>query len=66
MSDKKFLVSGGEYTNTTFKEVIPKTMEVHGPYDTHEEALVKWNERARATLDFCNYRFYITEQETKK
>lgn len=67
MSDEKhYFVSGGEYTDTTFKKVINSTIEIHGPYDTYEEAMVKWNERSRSKLDFCNYRYFIVEEPKQK
>jgi hypothetical protein len=59
MAKKQFWIVGGEYTDMTFSVLDDGKAERHGPFASYEEAYVKWNERARATIDICQARFRI-------
>jgi len=58
----QFWVVGGEFTDTSFKQLAPgKMLERHGPYASYKEAYKVWQERAWKTVDDCNYRFRVLE-----
>jgi hypothetical protein len=57
-----YIVSGGIFTDTTFKEVQPGTEESYGPFETHEEAIEAWRTGMfNQKLDICTHRLLITE-----
>ena len=59
-----FWVVGGEYTNTSFREVVPgKKEERLGPFATYDQAMEAWSARAWATVDDCNSRYHIVQDE---
>ena len=45
-----------------FKDLIDGTQEIHGPYDSYEEAYDVWNSRAWSTVDDCQARFTIVNE----
>lgn len=58
-----YWVVGGEYTDTSFKEIAPgKREERYGPFATYREAYAAWSARARATIDDATVRYRIVEQ----
>ena len=57
-----FYVVGGEYTGTDFKTILIGKDEEYGPFETYEQAKIKWSERAWLTVDNCHYRFTIEER----
>ncbi len=61
MTGSRYIVSGGEFTNTDFQTVIPNTAERYGPFDTYEQALKEWRERTWARVDTCCHRVVISE-----
>ena len=54
-----YYVTGGRYADTTFRVLLDPAPTL-GPFDTHEEALEAWRERARATIDYATVRYQIT------
>jgi len=58
----KYWVVGGEYCDTSFKNLAPGAMEErHGPFKSYREAYQAWQSRARATIDDATVRFHIVE-----
>lgn len=55
-----YIVSGGIYTDTTFRTLEPNTQEKYGPFSTYNEAREKWSAAARQNLDICCHRLFIT------
>ncbi len=61
-----YWVVGGEYKDTTFRELIPgKTEERLGPFASYEEAHKVWATRAWATVDNALMRFRIVGDKSK-
>jgi hypothetical protein len=59
-----FWVVGGEYTDTSFRDLVPgKREERLGPFATYHEAYQAWFGRARATIDDATVRYRIVEDE---
>ena len=54
-----YLVVGGEYTGTDFKDVIPGTEELYGPFASYDEAFKVWQGRSRAQIDICCHKLNI-------
>lgn len=57
-----FAVFGGELKSvdsTEFKD--PKSVDFVGTYATREEADAAWLEKARATIDLAQVRYFVTE-----
>lgn len=62
-SIKKYCVVGGHYTDTAFATLMPDCeLEEYGPFDSYDDAYIKWSERAWRTVDICSYRFMIKEK----
>lgn len=60
----QYWVVGGEYADARFEKLAPGTREErHGPFATYDEAYVKWQERARATIDDALVWFRIVEEK---
>lgn len=57
-----FYVVGGEYTDTSFAELV-RPSPVLGPFATYEEAFNAWRARAIATIDQAYARFQIVQSE---
>ena len=58
-----YWVVGGEYADARFERLAPGAREERpGPFATYDEAYVKWQERARATVDDALVWFRIVEQ----
>ena len=59
----QYWVVGGEYADARFETLAKGTRaERHGPFATYDQAYVKWQERARATVDDALVRFRIVEE----
>lgn len=54
-----YYVVGSQYADTTFQVLLDPAPTL-GPFETHEEALAAWSERARATIDYATVRYQIT------
>ena len=58
-----YWVVGGEYADARFERLARGAREErHGPFATYDEAYVKWQERARATVDDALVWFRIVEE----
>jgi len=60
----QYWVIGGEYKDTTFRELIPgKAEERLGPFPSYEAAHKVWATRAWATVDNALMRFRIVGEK---
>lgn len=57
-----YYVVGGEYTDTTFTELVAPPL-ILGPFDTYETAYLVWRGRALETIDQAYVRFQIIESD---
>jgi hypothetical protein len=55
-----YYVVGGEYRDTTFRELI-KPAPVTGPFESYVQAYEAWRARARETVDQAYARFQIVQ-----
>ena len=60
VGDLSFYVVGGEYRDTTFRELV-KPDQVVGPFDSYEDAYFAWRARAMTTIDQAYARYQIVE-----
>lgn len=58
MSDNKYIVRGGVFTDTSFKKLESKE-ERYGPFDDYGKAYDQWNSATRWNLDTCCHRLFI-------
>lgn len=58
-----YYVVGGEYVDTTWKELDLDTYELHGAFQTYEEAYDVWRTRTWKFVDHCYYKFSIIKPE---
>lgn len=57
-----YIVEGGVFTSTEFKEVEPGTEECYGPFDSYELARAAWvGAMFSPKLDICCHRVFIKE-----
>lgn len=62
MSSQWFVV-GGDYTDTSFSQVVGGTEEERlGPFSSYDQARTAWQQRAWATVDSCTKRYRIVER----
>lgn len=61
MSDKRFWVVGGEFTDTTFTELIPGTQERYGLFSSYDNAYKEWKAKTGWKVDNCHHRLFIKE-----
>lgn len=59
----KYYVVGGEFLDAAHQHLKPGTREQYGPYDSYEDALPKWRERAWATIDDFYVVFTVLPEE---
>ena len=55
-----FYVVGGEYSDTTFRNLV-KPAPVSGPFDDYYSAYESWRARAMETVDQAYARFHIVQ-----
>jgi hypothetical protein len=55
-----YFVVGGEYRDTTFRELV-RPDPVEGPFPDYESAFVHWRAKAMATIDVANVRYRIVQ-----
>lgn len=61
----RFWIVGGEYRDTSFRELVTGTQTLAGPYSHYEDALSQWKRLASATrADACSR--YTIAQETAR
>ena len=56
-----FYVIGGEFTDTSFEEVLTRSNQIHGPFRSHEEALTKWRTLSFQETGNAQVRYEIAE-----
>jgi len=56
-----FYVIGGEFTDTSFEEVLTRSNQIHGPFRSHEEALSKWRTLSFQETGNAQVRYEIAE-----
>ena len=56
-----FYVIGGEFTDTSFEEVLTRSNQIHGPFRSHEEALAKWRTLSFQETGNAQVRYEIAE-----
>ena len=60
----QFWVIGGQYKDTSFRELEAGAREErHGPFATYEDAYKAWSGRTRATVDSATMRFRIISDD---
>jgi len=60
---KRYWVVGGEYTDTTFREIAGGGAETRfGPFASENEAEAEWARHSWPAVDNCNVRFRIVEE----
>lgn len=65
MSDKKFYVIGGEYSDSAFSTIAAgKSLEKYGPY-TETEAHAFWRDITGRTVDNAMVRYVVEEDHPK-
>lgn len=59
---RTYLVVGGEYQDTNFKELVAGAKEErHGPFSSYKDATDVWRARSWQNVDNCHCRFFIIE-----
>ena len=62
----RFWVVGGEYTDTSFNELVSGSERVMGPYTNRDAALVAWRRVAEETRGDCYARFTVAEEPARR
>ena len=62
----RFWVVGGEYTDTSFNELVSGSERVMGPYSDRDAALVAWRRGAAETRGDCYARFTVAEEPARR
>lgn len=62
MMNTRFWVVGGEYTDTTFNQLVSGSERLMGPYLNRDAALVAWRRIAEETRGDCHARFTVAEE----
>ncbi|MCE2493210.1 MAG: hypothetical protein J4F40_11470 [Alphaproteobacteria bacterium] len=62
----RFWVVGGEYTDTSFNELVSGSERVMGPYSNRDAALVAWRRVAEETRGDCYARFTVAEEPARR
>ncbi len=61
----KYLVVGGEYTDTTFSKIADDGPEQRlGPFDAYDEAKAVWRAKAMESIDDAHVRYRIEEEDS--
>ncbi|MBB25570.1 MAG: hypothetical protein CME02_08615 [Geminicoccus sp.] len=56
-----FYVIGGEFTDTSFEEVLTRSNQIHGPFRSHDEAMSKWRALSFQSTGNAQVRYEIAE-----
>ena len=64
MTSRHFWVIGGEYRDTSFRELTPGTSEALGPFQAYDDALRVWRDRSLATRPKPHVRYTIAADTT--
>ncbi len=62
MMNARFWVVGGEYTDTTFNQLVSGSERLMGPYLDRDAALIAWRRVAEETRGDCHARFTVAEE----
>ena len=52
---------GGEFTDTSFEEVLTRSNQIHGPFRSHDEAMSKWRALSFQSTGNAQVRYEIAE-----
>ena len=63
MYTDQFIVAAAIWTNTKFEDIEAGTLQMYGPFQTYDAALIKWRGVAQSNVDNCNHRAFITKPE---
>lgn len=58
----RFWVVGGEYTDTSFNQLVSGSERVMGPYSDRDTAMSAWRQVAEATRGDCHARYTIAQE----
>jgi len=58
-SGRQYWVIGGEYADTSFRQLCNDDAETFGPFDTYEAALSTWRTRSSETRAMGHVRYTI-------
>jgi len=64
MAIRQYWVIGGEYRDTSFRELTEPPAEAVGPFADYDQALTVWRERSLATLPQAHVRYTIAVNTT--
>ena len=56
---QQFWVIGGEFRDTTFREIVNGPVEAFGPFMSYDTALRLWRERSQATRPLAHVSYTI-------
>lgn len=56
-----WIVWGGIFRDTSFREIEPGTEELHGPFHDEETALRAWRDETRRKVDIASHRLFVME-----
>ena len=59
MASRQYWVIGGEYRDTSFRELTDRPAEAVGPFADYDQALAVWRERSLATRPQPHVRYTI-------
>ncbi|MEQ9327836.1 MAG: hypothetical protein RJQ21_11140 [Rhodospirillales bacterium] len=57
-----YYVIGAEYRDTDFRELVPGTGEIYGPYDK-SAADRKWQQMSMSRVDECMVRYRVVDRD---
>ena len=57
-----YYVIGAEYRDTDFRELVPGTGEIYGPYDK-SAADKKWQQMSMSRVDECMIRYRVVDRD---
>ena len=60
---KQFWVVGGEYTDTTFHDVVHGDEAWFGPFETYDAARAEWAKHAWQNVDDAHVRYRIERMD---
>jgi Domain of unknown function (DUF4170) len=56
---KQYWVIGGEFRDTSFRELVTTMPEAAGPFEGYEQALSEWRRKTEATRRHATVRYTI-------
>lgn len=63
-SAQLYWVIGGEYADTSFRQLSGSPAEVLGPFESYDDALQTWRERTRDSMPSVLTRYTIAASAT--